>query len=127
LAPNATLKPANEGVSDRATSTRPPASAADASGHESPKSFCFVCALQKPGALSDGTIAHVPLKTPTPPAMPKVATDWPPMTGSLSSCHSCAARPKFSSVIFPPSRSAAGLAAAPTASRSSAAFRAIVG
>ena len=49
-------------------------------------------ALQKPGAESEGTMAHVPSNTPTPPCCSKVLLLLPPMTGSSMCLRSDLAR-----------------------------------
>ena len=51
------------------------------------KSPCSVPMLQKPGAFRKGTTAHVPENFPTPASTAKVDLDWPPITGSLVTCH----------------------------------------
>ena len=43
--------------------------------------------LQRPGAFRKGTTAQVPENIPTPSFTAKVDLDWPPMTGSLVTCH----------------------------------------
>ena len=39
------------------------------------------------GAFRNGTTAHLPENFPTPSSTEKVDLDWPPMTGSLVTCH----------------------------------------
>ena len=39
------------------------------------------------GAFRKGTTAHLPENFPTPSSTAKVDLDWPPMTGSLVTCH----------------------------------------
>ena len=51
-------------------------------------SLRLVAAEQKPGAASEGTIAHVPLNTAEPSPTTKVACDLPPITGSFVSSQS---------------------------------------
>merc|ERR1719484_437615 len=80
---NATLKPLNDGVVERTTNSKP--LDLEMSGYDALKWVFSDCALQKPGACSDGTILQVPLKTPVPPLILKVAWDKPPITGSFVS------------------------------------------
>ena len=39
------------------------------------------------GAFRKGTTAHLPENFPTPSSTAKVDLDWPPITGSLVTCH----------------------------------------
>ena len=39
------------------------------------------------GTFRNGTTAHLPENFPTPSSTAKVDLDWPPMTGSLVTCH----------------------------------------
>jgi len=46
------------------------------------------CKLQKPGAFKKGTMATSPAQTPALPSTLKVDELLPPITGSLTVCHS---------------------------------------
>ena len=79
----ATLKPAKSGVEERTARISDPFTYLEASGYLPDD----VAILQKPGALREGTILHVPLNVPMTPFWENVLLLSPPMTGSSVCSH----------------------------------------